>query len=57
MENKLQWNDIKSATQHELKKIYKLSDRQLEGQLRNHLDGASSQERRQIYQELYGKRK
>lgn len=57
MEKKLQWNDIESATQHELKKTYKLNDRQLEHQLRNHLDGANAKERRETYEKLYGKRK
>lgn len=51
------WNDIKNATQHELKKSYKMNDRQLESSLRNHLDGASREERRELYQKLYGKRK
>ena len=57
MEKKVQWNDIASATQHELKKIYKLNDRQLENQLRNHLDGANEKERRETYETFYGKRK
>lgn len=51
------WNDITSATQSELKKSYKMNDRQLEQSLRKHLDGANHVERRQVYQELYGKRK
>ena len=54
---KVQWNDIKDATQQELKKVYKLDDRQLENQVRYHLDGANATERRAKYQELYGKRK
>lgn len=54
---KVKWNDIKEATQQELKKTYKLNDRQLEKQIRGHLDGANQSERRGLYQELYGKRK
>ena len=57
MEKKVQWNDIESATQQELKKIYKINDRQLEQQLRRHIDGANPQERRQVYEKMYGKRK
>jgi hypothetical protein len=54
---KVTWNDIKEATSHELKKVYKLDDRQLENQVRSHLYGANQTERRSKYQELYGKRK
>lgn len=57
MEKKITFNDIKDATSHELKKTYKMTDRQLEQSLRTHLYGASNKERRKIYQELYGKRK
>jgi hypothetical protein len=55
--SKVTWNDIKDATSHELKKVYKLNDRQLEVAVRKHLDGANQVERRAKYQELYGKRK
>lgn len=54
---KVTWNDIRDATSHELKKVYKINDRQLENQVRYHLDGANQTERRAKYQELYGKRK
>lgn len=55
-EKNITWNDIKNATQHELKKTYKLNDRQLESSLRRHMDGASREERRDLYKKLYGKR-
>jgi hypothetical protein len=51
------WNDLGSATFRELKKTYKLNDRQLEGQVRRHMDGANPQERRQLYETVWGKRK
>ena len=51
------WNDIKDAHQDELKKTYKLTDRELEKSFRKHLDGANMQERRQMYEKLYGKRR
>lgn len=54
---KVTWNDLTSATQQELKKTYKLNDRQLENQVRGHLDGANATERRNLYQDVYGKRK
>jgi hypothetical protein len=54
---KVTWSNIHEATQHELKKAYKLSDRQLEQQLRNHLDGATAEERRDVYETMYNKRK
>jgi hypothetical protein len=54
---KITWNDLHSATQQELKKTYKLNDRQLENQVRGHLDGANAKERRNLYQAVYGKRK
>lgn len=57
MKQKVTWNDLHNATQHELRKVYKLNDRQLENQVRNHLDGANAKERRNLYQEVYGKRK
>jgi hypothetical protein len=57
MKQKVTWNDIKDGTQQELKKVYKLNARQLENQMRRHMDGANSAERRSLYQTLYGKRK
>lgn len=51
------WNDLTNATQNELRSTYKLNDRQLENQVRRHLDGANATERRQIYELVYGKRK
>ena len=57
MEKKITYSDIKDATCHELKKTYKISDRQLEQAIRRHTDGANVEERRNLYQVLYGKRK
>ena len=53
---KVTWNDLFEGTAKELKKTYKLNDRQLEHQVRNHLDGAAQPERRNIYEATYGKR-
>lgn len=49
------WNDLHSATFKELKKTYKLNDRQLENQVRRHLDGSNAQERRQLYNAVWDK--
>lgn len=54
---KVTWNDLHNATQHELKKTYKLTDRQLENQVRQHLDGASAGERRNMYEKVYGRKR
>ena len=56
-ETKVTWNDLHEASQHELKKTYKLNDRQLEQQVRQHWDGANAQERRQLYNTLYLKKR
>ena len=47
------WNDFNSARPAELKKTYKINDRQLENAFRNHLDGANANERRSMYDKLY----
>ena len=54
---KVTWNDLQEADQDELKKIYKIDSRQLEQQVRRHWDGASPQERRQLYETVYGRGK
>lgn len=57
MTQKVTWNDLHNATQQELRKTYKLNDRQLENAVRNHLHGANASERRRLYETVYGKRK
>lgn len=57
MEKKVTWNDLHNASQQELRKTYKLNDRQLENAVRNHLDGANASDRRNMYEVVYGKRK
>ena len=56
-EPKLTWSDLNNATHHELKKTYKLSDRQLEMAVRKHWDGANEKERRSLYDTVYRKPK
>lgn len=55
--NKVTWNDIHSATVNELKKTYKLNDRQLENQVRYHMDGANADERRTLYKKVWDKKR
>jgi hypothetical protein len=56
-DRKVSWNDLHNATHHELKKTYKLTDRQLENQIRHHWDGANVVERRKLYETVYLKRR
>lgn len=55
--NKITWSDLHEATYSELKKTYKVSDRELENSVRRHLDGANATERRGMYETVYGKRR
>lgn len=57
IQRKVTWNDLHNATQHELKKTYKLSDRDLERQVRSHLDGASRDDSQSLYKTVYDKRR
>ena len=57
MEKKVTWGDLHNATFKELKKTYKLNDRQLENQVRNHLDGANASERSGLYKEVWDKKR
>ena len=53
---KVTWNDLSNATTSELKAKYKLNDKQLEQQVRYHMDGANPQERRNLYKKVWEKR-
>ncbi len=54
---KVTWNDLHSATFKELKKTYRINDRQLENQVRNHMDGAGNAERRELYKTVWDKKR
>lgn len=54
--NKVTWNDLHNATHKELKNTYKLNDQQFEQQVRRHMDGANSIERRDFYKKVWDKR-
>jgi hypothetical protein len=47
------WNDFKEARPTEIKKTYKLNDRQLEMAHRKHLGGANRQELSREYDQFY----
>ena len=53
---KVTWNDLHNATPKELKSTYKLNDTQLEHSVRKHMDGASMEQRRGLYETVYDKR-
>lgn len=57
MRGKPTWNDLQEAPQADLKRVYKLNDRQLEQQVRRHWDGAGMVERRKLYEKVYAKKK
>ena len=48
------WNDLREATTADLKRVYKLNDRQLEVNVRKHMDGVTSDvQRRSFYESVY----
>jgi hypothetical protein len=53
---KVTWNDLYEATPKELIRAYKLIGNQLEVQVRRHLDGSNSKERRDLYDQLFKRR-
>lgn len=53
---KVTWVDLHDATFKEIKKTYKLNDRQLEVAVRNHMDGANPEERRKLYKTVWDKK-
>lgn len=53
MKGKITWSDLNNGTIQELKKTYKLNDRQLEMGVRRHLDGASPEQRREMYEKVW----
>ena len=50
---KVTWGDLHNATQKDLKRVYKLNDRDLEKAVRHHMDGANPAERRELYETVY----
>ena len=55
--SKVTWNDLFEGHQNELKKTYKLTDRQFEQQVRRHMNGIKTDsERKNFYEKVYGKR-
>jgi hypothetical protein len=47
------WGDLKNAPWNDIKRIYKLTDSQLEMGVRRHLDGASKEEMKSVYKEVW----
>jgi len=53
---KVTWQDLHNATFKDLKKTYKLNDMQLEHSVRRHLDGATSEQRSDLYRTVWDKK-
>lgn len=47
------WSDLKNAPWNDIKRVYKLTDRQLERGVRKHLDGATSEQRSEMYKQVW----
>lgn len=54
---KIGWNDLMQGHQDDLKRIYKVNDRQLEQAVRRHLDGSSPKDRREVYENVYNNKR
>jgi len=54
--SKVTWNDLHNATPKELQKTYKLNDKQLEVSVRKHMDGASMEQRKDLYKTVWSKK-
>ena len=50
-------SDLHEATFKDIKRVYKLNDRQLENSVRKHMDGANPAERRDLYKTVWCKPK
>lgn len=55
MKPNLSWNDINSGEIKEIKKHYKMSERDVERQVRKHTYGATKDELRSFYEKVYRK--
>lgn len=52
-EQKLTWNDIETYKARDIANMYNWSPRKLEQEIRKHLDGASSEEIREVSTDFY----
>jgi len=50
---RISWYELQSMHPTELKQKFKINDRQLEQSLRTHLDGATANERREVYHQVW----
>lgn len=51
--SKMTFQDMFQAPISDLKRLYKMNDRQLEKNVRKHLNGASQSEMRRIYEKIW----
>lgn len=54
MKPKLTWGQLNGGEIKEIKKHYKMTDHDVERQIRRHTDGATKQELRKVYKNIYG---
>lgn len=57
VKKKVTWNDLHESDPNDVKKHYKLGVRELEQQVRSHLDGADRREMETIYRKFYDRRR
>lgn len=50
---KISWYDMHNMHSSEIKKKYKINDRQMEQGVRRHMDGANASERRELYGQVW----
>lgn len=56
-DKRVSWNDLTQGNFRDIKRVYKLDDRQLENAVRRHMDGANPQERRNLYETVWNRKK
>lgn len=56
MSKKISYYDLQNTPMSSLQKQYKMSPKDMEHQIRRHMDGAKSEERSNLYKEIYSKK-
>jgi len=56
MSKKISYYDLQNTPMSALQKQYKMNSGQMEQQVRRHMDGAKSEDRANLYKEIYSKK-
>ena len=56
MSKKISYYDLQNTPISELKKQHKMNDRDIEHQVRRHMDGARAEDRSALYRSVYDKK-